>query len=111
MTAADALNDHHRDTLRKIFRHPSSGNVEWREVLSLLEGVGTVEHEHNGKLRVRLGPESEVFRRGHGKDVDQQTLVDLRRMLTEAGLSPEGGAPIADERLRDYGDGRWGEPT
>lgn len=87
MSAADALNYHHRDTLGKIFGHPSSGNVEWREVLSLLEAVGTVEREHNGKLRVRLGPESEVFRRPHGKDVDRQTLVDLRRMLTEAGLS------------------------
>ena len=111
MSAADALNYHHRDTLGKIFGHPSSGNVEWREVLSLLEAVGTVEREHNGKLRVRLGPESEVFRRPHGKDVDRQTLVDLRRMLTEAGLSPEETPPIADERTRDHGDGRWGEPT
>lgn len=111
MTEANALNNHHRNTLRKVFTHPISGNVEWREVLSLLEAVGTVEQEHDGKLRVRVGPESEVFRRPHDKDVDRQTLVDLRRMLTEAGLSPEKTSPIADERTRDHGDGRWGEPT
>jgi hypothetical protein len=45
----------------------------------------------------------------HGKDVDTQTIVDLRRMLTDAGLNPERGA-TAEERARDYGDGRWGEP-
>jgi hypothetical protein len=31
----DALNNHHRDALRKILDHPSSGNVEWRQLLSL----------------------------------------------------------------------------
>src|SRR5215472_5246666 len=36
------LNNRHRDTLRQIFAHPVSHNVEWRAVLSLLEAVGTV---------------------------------------------------------------------
>ncbi|MDT5131610.1 MAG: hypothetical protein QOE41_921, partial [Mycobacterium sp.] len=31
------LSSHHRDTIRKIFSHPASGNIEWRQVLSLLE--------------------------------------------------------------------------
>jgi hypothetical protein len=84
------LNNHHRDTLEKIFSHPSSGNLEWRQVLSLLEAVGTVEEEHNGKFKVTLGAETEMLRRPHGKDVDQQTVVDLRRMLKGAGLSPDG---------------------
>jgi hypothetical protein len=84
-----ALNNHHRDTLRKIFAHPASGNVEWRQVLSLLEAVGTVEEEHNGKFKVTLGAETEILARPRGKDVDRQMVVDLRRMLTEAGLSPE----------------------
>lgn len=84
-----ALNNHHRDTLRKIFDHPASGNIEWRQVLSLLETVGTVEEEHNGKFKVTLGAETETLARPHGKDVDRQMVVDLRRMLTGAGLSPD----------------------
>lgn len=48
------LNNHHRDTLRKIFSHPASGNLEWRQVLSLLEAVGTVSEDHNGKVKVTL---------------------------------------------------------
>jgi hypothetical protein len=82
------LGSRHRDTLEKILRHPASGNVEWREVRSLLEAVGTVVDEHNGKLRVTLGDETEVLQPPRDKDVDKQTIVDLRRMLTNAGLTP-----------------------
>jgi hypothetical protein len=105
------LSEHHRDTVEKIFSHPASGNIEWRQVLSLLEETGTVTAEHNGKLKVTLGPETEVFRAPHGKDVDAQLVVDLRRMLKQAGFAPGGDRAVSDERSRDHGDGRWGEPT
>jgi hypothetical protein len=85
--AAD-LNHHHRVTLEKIFRHPLSGNVEWRQVLSLLEAVGTTTQEPNGKVKVELGGRTEVVQPPDGKDVDRQLIVDLRRMLTSAGLEP-----------------------
>ena len=82
------LSNHHRDTLEKIFSHPTSANIEWREVHSLLEAVGATFDEHDGKLKVTLGPETEVLRRPHGKDIDPQMIVDLRRMLSGAGLAP-----------------------
>jgi hypothetical protein len=78
----------HLNTIEQIFRHPSSGNVEWRRVRSLLDAVATVDERHDGKLEVTLGGETEVLQRPHGKDVDVQMLVDLRRMLTRAGLAP-----------------------
>ena len=85
--AAD-LNHHHRVTLEKIFNHPLSGNVEWRQVLSLLEAVGTTTQEPNGKVKVELGGDIEVLQPPNDKDVDRQMVVDLRRMLTNAGLEP-----------------------
>jgi hypothetical protein len=51
------LNDHHRDTIEKIFSHSSSGNIEWRQVLSLLNAVGSATEELNGKVSVTLGPD------------------------------------------------------
>jgi hypothetical protein len=57
-------------------------------VLSLLEAVGTTVEEANGKFKVTLGSETEVLQRPGGKDVDRQMIVDLRRMLTNAGLAP-----------------------
>ena len=102
------LNNHHRDTLEKIFGHPASGNIEWR---ALLETVGAVPAEHHGWLTIPVGPETEVVRVPRGKDVDVQLVVDLRRMLEQAGFGPAGAPASPDERSRDHGDGRWGEPS
>ena len=81
------MDSHHRDTLQKILGHAPAANVEWRQVLSLLEAVGTVRHQHNGKLEVTVGSETEVLQPPAGKDVDEQLLVDVRRLLTEAGIT------------------------
>ncbi len=105
------LSSRHRDTVETIFSQPPSRNLEWREVISLLETVGTVTHEHNGKLKVSLGPETEVLPAPHGKDVGVQVLVDLRRMLKQAGFAPDHSAAIGDHSARDHGDGQRGEPT
>jgi len=84
----ERLDGRHRDTLRRIFEHPTSHNVEWREVTSLLEAVGTVTVRHDGKVAVKMGDELEFLEPPVGKDVDDQMVVDLRRMLRGAGYSP-----------------------
>jgi hypothetical protein len=105
------LSSHHRDTIKAIFSEPPNRNIEWRQVVSLVESIGTVTHEHNGKLKVTLGPETVVLPPHHAKDVDVPLVVDLRRMLRQAGFSPDGSPAITDQRSRDHGDGEWGEPT
>ncbi len=82
------LDSRHRDTLRQIFEHPVSHNIEWRAVLSLLEDVGTVTVRHDGKIAVKLGNEQEFLEPPTGKDVDAQMVVDLRRMLASSGYGP-----------------------
>ena len=81
------LNNHHRDTLLHVFQNPTSHNIEWRAVLSLLEAVGSVEQRHDGKYLVHVGAETEVFARPKRKDIDVQQILDLRRMLTSAGYA------------------------
>jgi hypothetical protein len=78
----------HRATLERIFGHPTGANIEWRQVLALLEAVGCVSEERNGNVKVTLGGETEVLRPPREKDVDKQMIVDLRRMLSSAGLAP-----------------------
>jgi hypothetical protein len=65
--------------------HPTSHNIEWRAVMSLLEAVGEVNVRHDGKVAVKIGPELEFLVPPAGKDVDEQMVSDLRRMLTNAG--------------------------
>jgi hypothetical protein len=80
------LDNRHRDTLRQIFEHPTSHNIEWRAVMSLLEAVGTVTVRHDGKVGVRIGADQEFLEPPAGKDIDTQMVIDLRRMLTDAGF-------------------------
>jgi hypothetical protein len=92
------ISNHHRDTIEKIFTHPTSSNIEWHAVLSLLQTVGNTVEEHNGKVKVSLGPETEVLRPPRGKDIDVQMIVDLRRMLRQAGFGPGDVSATEDGR-------------
>jgi hypothetical protein len=89
------LSNHHRTTLRQIFQHPVSHNIEWRSVLSLLETAGTVTEHHDGKIAVTLGDDTQYFDPPPHKDVDVQMVVDLRHMLANAGFGPEGAGSEA----------------
>lgn len=84
------LDRHHRRTAEAILSHPVSHNIGWRDVLSLLEATGEVIEEHNGKFKVSVGGETETLQRPSGKDVSEQMVVDLRRMLGAAGITAEG---------------------
>ena len=86
---AEHLDSRHKDTVRQILEHPTSHNIEWRAVMSLLEAVGTVTVRHDGKVAVKLGSELEFLEPPVGKDIDDQMVVDLRRMLTKAGYGPQ----------------------
>jgi hypothetical protein len=68
------LDGHHRVTVEKIFQHPVGHNIQWHDVLSLLERV-----------------ETETFDPPRHHDIDEQMVVDLRRMLKGAGIGPTAG--------------------
>ena len=82
------LDNRHRNTLRQIFQHPVSHNIEWHAVTSLLEAVGTVDVHRDGKVEVSVGPERAFLEPPAGKDIDEQMVLDLRRMLSQAGYEP-----------------------
>jgi len=42
MADSSGLDGHHRATLERIFRHPTSHNIQWHDVLPLLRTVGKV---------------------------------------------------------------------
>jgi hypothetical protein len=81
------LSNHHRDTLLQVFQHPTSHNIQWNDVLSLLGAVGAVEERHDGKYLVMIGADSEVLTPPKHKDTDIQQVLDVRRMLTTAGYA------------------------
>jgi hypothetical protein len=85
------LSNHHRSTLRKLFQHPVSHNIEWTAVVSLLKSVGSVTEQPHGKVAVVVGSETEYFDPPVHKDIDTQAVVNLRRMLGRAGYGLGSG--------------------
>ena len=83
------LDGHHRATVEKIFRHPVGHNIQWHDVLSLLRSVATVTEEQDGRCTVTLGSETQTFDTPRHHDIDEQQVVDLRRMLKGAGITPD----------------------
>ena len=91
------LSHHHRDTLETLLVHPTSGNLKWVDVLSLLAAVGSVEDKSGGDVRVVLGGETEVFQAHHAKDLTIEKIADLRRMFRHAGFVVSPAADGAQE--------------
>lgn len=87
--ASAHLNGHHRKTLASIFRHPASHNVEWHDVLSLLQSVGTVNERHNGGFDLSIGDHAIVIERPKGHDLEGDQLRALKKFLGLVGLSPD----------------------
>jgi hypothetical protein len=79
----------HERTLEQLFQHPVAHNVEWRDVVRLLEAVGSIQEEHNGKLRVEIHGQTTVLHRPRHKDLaDVEQLVEIRHFLERAGVKP-----------------------
>lgn len=95
---APHLNGHHTKTLASLFIHPASHNVEWHDVLSLLNHVGTATERHGGGYAVAIGNDTITLGRPHGHDLVDDELRHLRTFLTKAGLSPDGPPDDAGEQ-------------
>ena len=80
------LNHKQLDALKRVYAHPVAHNLTWHEVRTLLDAVGEVEEKHNGSWRITIAGQPEVFDPNHGKDLTVEQVIDLRRMLTAAGL-------------------------
>jgi hypothetical protein len=55
----------------------------------LIAEIGTVTEEPNHRFTITVGSETETFDRPRHDDIDAQQVVDLRRMLRGAGITPE----------------------
>ena len=83
------LDRRHRATVEKIYNHPVGHNIQWHDVLSLLEHLDAVTEAHPDRYTVKLGTKMETFDGHRSHDLGQQQVMDLRRMLQNAGITPE----------------------
>jgi len=93
------LNGHHRVTMAAIFSHPAAHNVEWHDVLSLLNHLGTATPRHGGGYAVVIGDEQTTLAHPHGHDVVDEEMRHLRAFMTKVGLNPDGAAVASPAAL------------
>lgn len=84
------LTGRHRDTLRHVFAHPMSHNLEWQAVLGLLREVASVTDRPDGNVEIRANGH-ELVMRSHGKDLDADDVVAVRHLLESLGYGVEQG--------------------
>lgn len=87
-TANPGLTVVERRVLDRIFQHPLSHNLSWRDVIELFEAAGEVEHAHNGNLVLKLGTDHLRFETAHDKDLSARDVMALRHFLNRAGWTP-----------------------
>ncbi len=85
---SEHLSNHHRKTIEHLFNHQGATSVHWREVLSLLNAIWTVEKKRNDKLLITVGDEIFTIDPPKHQELDIQMIVDLRHMLKAAGYAP-----------------------
>ena len=80
----------HKKTLVLIFENPVRSDVNWSDILVLLQHIGAAISEGNGsRVRISLNGIRAVFHRPHpGKETDKGALKSMRRFLVEAGVKP-----------------------
>jgi hypothetical protein len=73
-----------------IFHDPISGNIQWREVETLLHHLGaTVESLSGARVRVVLNhAEGILHRPHHSNTLDRSAVQHLREYLGRAGITP-----------------------
>lgn len=85
------LSRRHQKTLRRIFQQPRRADVEWKQVMALLEALGARVSEGRGsRVRIVLHGVRAVFHRPHPRqEMDKGSLRSMERFLITAGIDAE----------------------
>jgi hypothetical protein len=80
----------HENLIRAIFHDPVSGNIQWREIESLLRHLGAEVDSLSGtRVRVKLNGHEGVLHRPHGGNaLGRQDVQHLREYLGHARVTP-----------------------
>ncbi|MDE2145438.1 MAG: type II toxin-antitoxin system HicA family toxin [Burkholderiales bacterium] len=80
----------HQKTLERVFAHPTSANIAWKDIEALLTGLGAKVSEREGsRVAVVLFNEVRVFHRPlPSAKTDKGAVVSVRKWLEQHGVRP-----------------------
>lgn len=86
------LDHHHRHTVQQIFGHPIGHNIQWRDVICLLERIGDVHESHRGGWTYTKDGNVVSLGRARGRDLSEEQVMRVRHLLSVHGVSASGVA-------------------
>jgi hypothetical protein len=82
------MNHRHRKTLHALFAHPISANIDFKEVVHVLEELGaTIENKSGNRIGVSLNGHSAAFVHAH-HSLPKDEVAQIRKFLTACGIDP-----------------------
>jgi hypothetical protein len=80
----------HARTLAAIFAHPTSANIQWRDIEALLKSLGAeVVQREGSRVAVILFGEVQVYHRPHPEPTtDKGAVASVRKWLESHGVTP-----------------------
>lgn len=83
------MNHRHRKTLHAVFAHPISANIDFKELVHVLEELGAeIDNRSGNRIGVTLNGHTAAFRHAH-HDVPKDEVVQIRKFLTTCGIDPD----------------------
>ncbi len=80
----------HRKTLQLLFKRPVSGNVQWKDVVAMLNGIGAEFEEREGsRVAITLNSDTVIQHVPHpSPTMDKGAVASLRKFLEYHGVTP-----------------------
>ncbi len=89
-----------KKTLDALFAHPIATNLDWKDVLTLIQRFGSIEHHRHGNLHVDITDHRLTFKHTNEKQLDKDQVAQLRTFLKDLGITPEH--PNLDQHALTY---------
>ena len=80
----------HQRTLEVVFAHPTSANVQWKDIEALFGELGAeISAREGSRVAVVLFGEVRVFHRPHpSPNTDKGAIASIRKWLEQHGVAP-----------------------
>ena len=82
------MNHRHRKVLHSLFAHPVSANIDFKEVVHMLEDLGAeVDHKSGNRIGVKLNGHTAAFSHAHHA-LPKEEVTQIKKFLIDCAVDP-----------------------
>ena len=83
------MNHRHRKTLHAIFAHPVGANIDFKQVVHVLEQLGAeIDNKSGNRIGVTLNGHTVAFMHVH-HDLPKEEVIQVKKFLITCGIDPD----------------------